>query len=64
MKSSSKIRFVIIIDFNGRLMIGGQLEGVFNYLNPQSEKESLRHVIEAWKIRTNFQTQLERRNTL
>ncbi len=64
MKSSSKIRFGIIIDFNGRLMIGGQLEGVFNYLNPQSEKESLRHAIEAWKIRANLQKQLERRNTL
>ena len=53
-KLSPEIRFVTIIDFNGRLMFGGQREGISNYLNPQSEKESLRHAIEAWKIRSKF----------
>ena len=54
MNLSSKIRFVTIIDFNGRLMFGGQREGISNYLNPQSERESLRHAIEAWKTRNKF----------
>jgi len=35
-------------------MIGGQRDGISNYLNPQSEKESLRYTIEAWKIRDKF----------
>jgi Family of unknown function (DUF6659) len=54
MNSSPDIRFVTIIDFNGRLMFGGQREGISNYLNPSSEKESLRHAIEAWNIRDKF----------
>ena len=54
MKLSSGIRFVTIVDFNGRLMWGGQREGISNYLNPQSEKESLRHTIQAWTIRNKF----------
>ncbi len=53
-KLSPEIRFVTIIDFDGRLMIGGQRDGISNYLNPQSEKESLRYTIEAWKIRDKF----------
>ena len=51
MKLSPEIRFVTIIDFDGRLMFGGQREGISNYLNPRSEKESLRHTIDAWLIR-------------
>lgn len=54
MKLNLKIRFVTIIDFNGRLMFGGQREGISNYLSPQSEKESLRHAIDAWKTRDKF----------
>lgn len=54
MKLSPEIRFLTIIDLQGRLMCGGQRDGVSNYLNPQSEKESLRHTIEAWKIREKF----------
>lgn len=54
MKLNSKIRFVTIIDFSGRLMFGGQREGISNYLSPQAEKESLRHAIEAWKTRNKF----------
>jgi len=53
-KLSPEIRFMTIIDLDGRLMIGGQREGISNYLNPQSEKESLRHTIEAWRIRKKF----------
>jgi len=53
-KLSSEIRFVTIIDMDGRLMYGGQREGISNYLNPQSEKESLRHTMEAWRIREKF----------
>ena len=53
-KLSPEIRFMTIIDLDGRLMTGGQREGISNYLNPQSEKESLRHTIEAWRIRKKF----------
>jgi len=51
MKLSPEIRFLTIIDFDGRLMFGGQREGISYYLNPKSEKESLRHTIDAWLIR-------------
>ncbi|MFQ5782003.1 MAG: DUF6659 family protein [Nitrosopumilus sp.] len=54
MKLSPEIRFLTIIDNHGRLMFGGQREGISNYLNPQSEKESLRHAIDTWKIREKF----------
>lgn len=49
-----KIRFVTIVDMEGRLMFGGQREGVSNYLTPTEERESIRHAIDAWKLRTKF----------
>ncbi|MFY9300878.1 MAG: hypothetical protein WAO91_06790 [Candidatus Nitrosotenuis sp.] len=54
MNLDSKIRFVTIIDIEGRLMFGGQREGVTNYLTPSEERESIRHAIDAWKLRTKF----------
>lgn len=54
MNLDSKIRFVTIIDVEGRLMFGGQREGVTNYLTPSEERESIRHAIDAWKLRTKF----------
>lgn len=50
----SKIRFVTIIDYQGRLVFGGQKEGVTNYLKPDYQKESLRHALDAWKLRDKF----------
>lgn len=50
----SKIRFVTIIDYSGRLLFGGQREGVTNYLKPDLQKESLRHAMDAWKLRNKF----------
>lgn len=49
-----KIRFVTIIDFDGRLKFGGQRDGITNYLNPDFQKESIAHALEAWKLRTKF----------
>ena len=49
-----KIRFVTIVDMEGRLMAGGQREGVSNYLSPQEEQQSIKHAIEAWKLRMHF----------
>ena len=49
-----KIRFVTIIDYQGRLLFGGQKEGITNYLNPDFQKESLRHAMDAWKLRDKF----------
>lgn len=49
-----KIRFVTIVDIEGRLMAGGQREGISNYLSPNEEQQSIRHAIEAWKLRMNF----------
>ena len=53
-KLSSKIRFVTIIDFDGRLMFGGQREGVSNYLDSRSQQKSLQHALEAWRLRERF----------
>jgi len=53
-RMDSKIRFVTIIDNEGRLMRGGQREGISNYLSPDSEKQSLRHAIESWQLRSKF----------
>ena len=50
----SKIRFVTIIDYHGRLIFGGQKEGVTNYLKPDFQKESLRHALDAWKLRDKY----------
>ena len=55
---SPKIRFVTIIDSHGRLMHGGQREGISNYLSPQTEKDSLRHTLETWKLRAKFSNQI------
>lgn len=49
-----KIRFVTIIDYQGRLLFGGQKEGITNYLKPDFQKESLRHAMDAWKLRDKF----------
>jgi len=42
-----KIRFVTIIDYDGRLLFGGQKEGISNHLKPDYQKESLKHAMEA-----------------
>ena len=49
-----KIRFVTIIDYEGRLLFGGQKEGVTDYLSPGFQKESLRHAMDAWKLRDKY----------
>jgi len=50
----SKIRFVIIIDYSGRPLFGGQREGITNYLKPSFQRESLRQAMDAWKLRNKF----------
>ncbi|MBI5860334.1 MAG: hypothetical protein HZB73_06630 [Nitrosarchaeum sp.] len=54
MNIDPKIRFVTIVDTDGRLMFGGQREGLSNYLTPTEERESIRHAIEAWRLRMKF----------
>jgi len=57
-KLSSKIRFVVIIDFDGRLMFGGQRDGISNYLDPSSEQKSVTHALEAWRLRERFSEEI------
>lgn len=54
MNLDKKIRFLTILDYQGRLIRGGQRDGVSNYLSPDAEKQSLRHAIESWHLRTKF----------
>jgi len=58
MRISPKIRFVTIFDKDGRLMFGGQREEISNHLSPQTEKDSLRHALDAWKLRQRFSNQI------
>lgn len=50
----SKIRFVVIVDLEGRKMSGGQRDGISNHLSPDDERQSIRHAIDAWKMRMHF----------
>ncbi len=54
MNTDPKIRFVSILDYDGRPMRGGQREGISNYLSPDAEKKSIRHAIESWQLRSQF----------
>ena len=49
-----KIRFVTIVDIEGQLMAGGQRDGISNYLSPEDERQSIKHAIDAWKLRMHF----------
>ncbi len=53
-KLSSEIRFVAIIDFDGKLMFRAQRDGITNYLDPNSEEKFVRHALEAWRLRERF----------
>ena len=50
----AKIRFVTIIDSNGRLILGGQKDGIQNYLIPEDQKKSLKSASKMWQIRNQF----------
>ncbi len=49
-----KIRFVTILDSEGRLVAGGQREGITNYLSPDAQKKSLKQAVDAWQFRSQF----------
>lgn len=49
-----KIRFITIIDYDGRPLFGGQKEGISDYLSPSFQKDSLRLAMDAWKLRDKF----------
>ena len=53
-KSSSEIRFVTIIDLDGRLMFKAQKDGITTYLDPRSQEKSVQHALEAWRLRERF----------
>lgn len=53
-KLDHKIRFVTIIDSNGRLILGGQKDGIKNYLIPEDQKKSLQSATKMWQIRNQF----------
>ena len=40
-KLNSKIRFVTIIDFDGRLMFKAQREGITSHLDPKDREKSM-----------------------
>ncbi len=54
MNLDSTIRFVTIIDSEGKLLYGGQREGLTSHLKPDYQKQSLRHAIDAWELRNRF----------
>ncbi len=54
MRLDQKIRFVVIVDMEGRKMSGGQRDGISNHLSPEDERQSIRHAIDAWKLRMHF----------
>ena len=51
---NSKIRFVTIIDLDGRLIFGGQKDGIQNYLLPEDQKKSLQSASKMWNLRNQF----------
>ncbi len=51
---NSKVRFVTIIDSKGKLVFGGQKDGIVNYLIPEDQKKSLQSASNMWKIRNEF----------
>lgn len=53
-KLSSEIRFVAVIDFDGKLSFREQRAGISNYLDPKSEERWLQHALEAWRLRERF----------
>jgi len=57
-KSSSKIRFVAIIDFDGKLMFRAQRDGISNYLGPNAEEKFVQHALEAWRLRERFSNEI------
>ena len=58
MDLSPKIRFVSIIASDGRPMAVGQRDGISNYLSPHTERESLGHALDAWKMRQKFSIEI------
>ena len=53
-KLNSKIRFVTIIDFDGRLMFKAQREGITSHLDPKDREKSMQHALQAWRLRERF----------
>jgi len=49
-----KIRFITIVDYEGKLLSGGQREGISNHLKPEYQMESLVHAMDSWKLRDKF----------
>ena len=57
-KLSSKIRFVTIVDFDGKLMYRAQREGITSHLDPKSRGKSVQHALEAWRLRERFSEEI------
>ncbi len=49
-----EVRFVVIIDSQGKLVSGGQREGNENYLEPLDQQLSIKHALESWRLRIQF----------
>ena len=49
-----EVRFVVIIDSQGKLISGGQREGNQNYLDPLDQQLSIKHALDSWRLRIQF----------
>jgi len=58
MNLDPKVRFVSIIDSQGQVVCGGQRQGIENYLSELDQKLSIKHALDAWRIRTQFSDQI------
>jgi len=54
MNLDDKVRFVTVLDVSGKVLFGGQREGIQNYLSDEDQKKSIKHVTEAWFNRKQF----------
>ena len=48
MNLDDKIRFVTIVDKSGVIILGGQQEGVENYLSEEAQKKLIKHILNSW----------------
>lgn len=58
MDLDSRVRFVTVIDSQGQMVYGGQRQGIENHLDTLDQKLSMRHALDAWRLRTQFEDQI------
>ena len=58
MNLDDKIRFVTIVDKSGVIIFGGQREGVKNYLSEETQKKSIKHILDSWFLRNELSEEI------